>query len=249
MIKRILVLCVLVAMFIASCAPAATPVPTAAPKATDVPPTQPPPPTTAPKPTAVPTQPPAQTVTLRMAWYNDGNEGDVMRALLDRYEKENPGIKVVMDTVAYADLDKILQPQAEAGTPPDLARITDLPRYRSFLLDLRPYLKDAAAWEKNWSAQFLQALRPGDDTTGLYGFPTQFTVSGPYINRTLFAQAGVAVPSDTKEKVTWDEWIAAATESGRGHQDGLCRRHRPQRAPLLGPGPEQLRHIHRVDDR
>jgi alpha-1,4-digalacturonate transport system substrate-binding protein len=197
--KSFVILFVLLALLVTSCAPAATPTP--APKPTD-----------APKPTVAPTQPAAQSVTLRMAWYNDGNEGEVMRALLDRYEKENPGIKVVMDTVAYADLDKTLQPQAEAGTPPDLARITDLPRYRAFLLDLRPYLKDAAAWEKNWSPQFLQALRPGTDTQGLYGYPTQFTVSGPFINRTLFAQAGVPVPSDTKEKVTWDEWIAAATK-------------------------------------
>jgi alpha-1,4-digalacturonate transport system substrate-binding protein len=192
---RSLILLVLVAMILAACAPAATVAPTAAPKATD-----------APKPTT----PPAASVTLRITWYNDGNEGEVMRALLDRYEKENPGIKVVLDTIAYADLDKTLQPQAEAGTPPDMARVTDLPRYRAFLLDMKPLLKDAAAWEKNWSPQFLQALRPAGDTTGLYGFPTQFTVSAPFINRTLFAQAGVPVPSDTKEKVTWDEWIEAA---------------------------------------
>jgi len=147
-----------------------------------------------------------------MTWYNDGGEGVVMRAILDRFEKENPGIKVVMDTVAYADLDKILQPQAEAGTPPDLARVTDLARYASFYLDMRPYLTDAAAWEANWSPQFLQALRKGTDTTSLNGFPTQFTVSAPFINRTLFAQAGVPVPSDTSDKVTWDEWVAAATK-------------------------------------
>lgn len=179
-INKIIVLLVLVAMFVTSCAPAATP-------------------------TAAPTP-----VTLRMTWYNDGNEGEVMRALLDRFEKENPTIKVVIDTVAYADLDKTLQPQAEAGTPPDLARVTDLARYRPFYLDLRPVLKDAAAWEKNWSPQFLQALRTGEDTKGLHGFPTQFTVSAPFINRTLFAQAGVPVPSDTKDKVTWDEWMEAA---------------------------------------
>ena len=210
---KVLVLFVLVAMLVASCAPAATPVPTAVPTkpAATVAPTTAPKPTDAPKPTVAPTQPPAP-VTIRIAWYNDGNEGDVMRALLDRYEKENPGVKVVMDTVAYADLDKTLQPQAEAGTPPDLARVTSLALYTKYLLDMTPYLKDAAAWEKNWSPQFLQALRPSGETKGLFGFPTQFTVSGPYINRTLFAQAGVPVPSDTKEKVTWDEWIAAATK-------------------------------------
>lgn len=194
---KFLVSILLVILLVTACAPAATPTaaPTAAPKATDVP---------------QPTAPPAASATIRITWYNDGNEGEVMRALLDRYEKENPGIKVVLDTVAYADLDKTLQPQAEAGTPPDLARVTDLTRYRKYYLDLRPYLKNAAEWEKNWAPEFLQSLRTGTDTTSLNGFPTQFTVSGPFINRTLFAQAGVPVPSDTKDKVTWAEWVDAA---------------------------------------
>ncbi len=244
----------LVALLFTSCAPAATTVaPTAAPKATDVPkatyrsggPTargdHAPPRRQRPRMflRQLPLQP--QNVTLRITWYNDGNEGEVMRSLLDRYEKENPGIKVVMDTVAYADLDKTLQPQAEAGTPPDLARVTDLTRYRAFYLDLRPYLKDAAAWEKNWAPQFLQSLRPASDTTGLSGFPTQFTVSGPFINRTLFAQAGVPVPSDTKEKVTWDEWIAAAKKVAEATKTDYAVAIDRSGPPLLGSCAEQLR--------
>lgn len=46
----------------------------------------------------------------------------------------------------------------------------------------------------------------------MYGFPNQFTITGPFINRTLFEQAGVAVPSDTNDAVTWDEWTEAARQ-------------------------------------
>jgi alpha-1,4-digalacturonate transport system substrate-binding protein len=190
----IFALLAVVTLLIAACGGAATPAPAQ--------PTQPP---------AQPTKAPAAAaVELRMMWYNDGSEGDVMRAILDKFEAANPGIKVKMDTVAYADLDKVLQPQVESGTPPDLARVTNLARYQGYFLDLRPNLSNAAAWEANWSPAFLGALRKADDKTGLYGFPTQFTVSGPFINRTLFAQAGVPVPSDTKDKVTWQEWVDAA---------------------------------------
>ncbi|HEX9076105.1 MAG TPA: extracellular solute-binding protein [Anaerolineae bacterium] len=188
-----------------------------APAPTSVPPTSAPaavPPTAAPaavQPTTAPTAASsAQAVELRMMWYNDGSEGDVMRAILDKFQAANPNIKVKMDTIAYADLDKILQPQVESGTPPDLARVTNLARYQGYFLDLRPNLTNAAAWEANWSPAFLGALRKPDDKTGLYGFPTQFTVSGPFINRTLFNQANVAVPSDKNEKVTWQEWVDAA---------------------------------------
>ena len=147
-----------------------------------------------------------------MMWYNDGNEGDVMRAELDKFQAANPNITVKMDVVPYANLNTILQPQVEAGSAPDLARVTNLAQFQGYFLDLRPYLSNAAAWEANWSPAFLGALRKPDDTTGLYGFPTQFTVSGPFINRTLFEQAGVPVPSDTSDKVTWQQWIDAATK-------------------------------------
>ncbi|NJL93446.1 MAG: extracellular solute-binding protein [Anaerolineae bacterium] len=70
-------------------------------------------------------------VELRILWYNDGNEGDVMRDLLDRFEEDNPGISVELDVVAFADIHNILQAQVESGTEaPDLARVADTARFR-----------------------------------------------------------------------------------------------------------------------
>lgn len=149
-------------------------------------------------------------VELRMAWYNDGNEGDVLRELLDRFEAENPDIRVVVDTVPYATILDQLPLQVEAGEAPDMARITAGERYRGFYLDLRPYVADPAYWDASFPAATLQWLREaGEESDALYGFPNQFTVTGPFINRTLFEQAGVEVPSDTNDAVTWEEWTAA----------------------------------------
>ena len=39
---------------------------------------------------------------------------------------------------------------------------------------------------------------------------TQLTITGPFINRTLFEQAGIDVPSDMSDSVTWDEWADAS---------------------------------------
>jgi alpha-1,4-digalacturonate transport system substrate-binding protein len=178
-------------------------------------------PTKAPEPTKAPvsssstssaaaSSAPAQKVELRIVWYNDGNEGDVMRAILDKYQAANPNITVKLDTIAYADMDKILPAQLEAGNPPDMARLTSIQTYAKYYLDMTPYMTDAKAWAANWAPEYLQALRLPNDKTSLSGFPTQFTVSGPFINRTLFKQANVPVPSDTKEKVTWQEWVDAA---------------------------------------
>jgi alpha-1,4-digalacturonate transport system substrate-binding protein len=153
-----------------------------------------------------------EPVELRITWYNDGNEGEVLRDLLDRFEAENPGITVVVDTVAYPDLDTTLQPQVETGNAPDLARVTDVARYKGYYLDLTPYLSDPEAWAATWPEAILEWMRNGEDDNGLYGFMTNATVTGPFINRTLFEQAGVAVPSDEKEDVTWQEWVDAAQQ-------------------------------------
>jgi ABC-type glycerol-3-phosphate transport system substrate-binding protein len=38
---------------------------------------------------------------------------------------------------------------------------------------------------------------------------TQLTVTGPYVNKTLFEQAEVAMPG---EGATWDDWAAAVNQ-------------------------------------
>jgi alpha-1,4-digalacturonate transport system substrate-binding protein len=59
-------------------------------------------------------------------WYNDGNEGEVLRDLLDRFEKANPDIKVILDTVPYKAINETLPQPTPSGQAPDIARITDL---------------------------------------------------------------------------------------------------------------------------
>ncbi len=152
-------------------------------------------------------------VELRITWYDDGNEGAVLRDLLDRFEAENPDIRVVIDTIDYAEgILKTLPLQIQAGEGPDIARLTAFTTLTDYYLDLRPYLPDADYWDASFPSYILQAMRPAGDTTGLYGFPTQFTITGPFINRTLFEQAGVEVPSDTSDAVTWAEWTEAARQ-------------------------------------
>jgi alpha-1,4-digalacturonate transport system substrate-binding protein len=148
----------------------------------------------------------AQT-ELRMMWYSDGNEGEVIQDLLTRFEQENPDIKVVLDNVAYDVIQTTLPVQLESGQGPDLARVTNIKALSNHWLDLRPHLQDAAYWETNF-ADYLDWMRP-DGSDAIPGFMTQLTVTGPYINKTLFDQAGVEMPADG---ATWDEWVEAAKQ-------------------------------------
>ena len=142
-------------------------------------------------------------VELRIAWYDDGNEGSVLRELLARFEADNPDIKVVIDTVPYTTgILETLPIQLAAGEGPDMARVTDLGGLSQYYLDLAPYLSDTAYWEENFGPFLTWLRQPGDDSS-IAGFMTQLTVTGPYVNKTLFDQAGVEIPTGD---VTWEEW-------------------------------------------
>jgi alpha-1,4-digalacturonate transport system substrate-binding protein len=147
----------------------------------------------------------AQT-TLRLAWYSDGNEGEVLLDLLKRFEAKNPDIKVVVDQVPFKAINETLPVQLASGQGPDMARVTDLGGVARYTLDLRPYLQDPSYWEQNFGP-FLEWMRPEGDTTAIPGFMTQLTITGPFVNKTLFEQAGIAMPGP---KATWDDWAKAA---------------------------------------
>lgn len=149
----------------------------------------------------------AQT-ELRMTWYNDGNEGEVMRGLLDGFEATHPDISVTLDVVPYAAILEGLPIQLAAGQGPDLARVTDLGGLNEYYLDLTPYVSNPDYWEASFGP-FLEWLRPAGNDSAISGFMTQLTVTGPYVNRTLFEQAGMDMPGDG---ATWTDWAAAVNE-------------------------------------
>lgn len=142
---------------------------------------------------------------LRVTWYNDGNEGEVLQTLLDRFEAANPDITVTLDTVPYKAVLEGLPVQLAAGQGPDIARVTDLGGLSQYYLDMSPYLSDTAYWETNFGP-FLKWLRPVGDASAISGFMTQLTVTGAYVNKTLFEQANVEMPG---EGATWDDWAEA----------------------------------------
>ncbi len=149
----------------------------------------------------------AQT-TLRMTWYSDGNEGEVMSDLLRRFEEQNKDIKVVLDQVPFKAINEKLPVQLAAGQGPDHARVADLGGVARYMLDLRPHLKDPAYFEANFGP-FLEWMRVPGDTSSIPGFMTQLTLTGPFVNKTLFEQANVPMPGP---KATWDDWAKAAKD-------------------------------------
>ncbi|RUU04776.1 carbohydrate ABC transporter substrate-binding protein [Mesorhizobium sp. USDA-HM6] len=150
---------------------------------------------------------------VRIMWYSDGVEGDVIQDLLNRFMKDNPDIHVTLDNVAYKVIQEQLPIQLEAGQGPDIARVTNIKELAQHWLDLRPLVADPKYWDDNF-ADTLNWMRP-DGSNAIPGFMTQLTLTGGFANKTLFQQAGVALPGD---KASWDDWINAAAEVAKNQQ-------------------------------
>ena len=151
---------------------------------------------------------PALAQELRVQCYSDGNECEVTGEIAKRFEAANAGAKIVIDKVPYKAVVEQLPVQLAAGEGPDIARVTDLGGLNKYYLDLTPHL--SAARQKFWGDNFASTLpwfRAGAADKGIYGLMSQLTVTGAYVNKTLFDQAKVPMPGD---KATWDDWMAAA---------------------------------------
>ncbi|NTU74598.1 MAG: extracellular solute-binding protein, partial [Anaerolineaceae bacterium] len=190
---KLFVILLVAVLLLTACGPAATPVATEAPTEAA---------TEAPVVTEAPTEAPKEPVELRFTYYADGVEADVIKPLVAKFMAENPYITVVLDVVPYKTIDEQLPVQVETGEGPDLARITNFGAYKGKLLDLRTYMADAGFYEANFPAPILTAL-------GFGGYPDALTITGPYVNKTLFDQAGIEIPG---EGTTWEEWTKITKE-------------------------------------
>ncbi|WP_378942039.1 ABC transporter substrate-binding protein [Mesorhizobium sp. ANAO-SY3R2] len=150
---------------------------------------------------------------VRIMWYSDGVEGEVFQDIVARFMKENPGINVIVDNVAYGVIKEQLPIQLEAGNGPDIVRATAIKDLSKHWLDLRPLVSDAAYWDENFGAH-ADWMRP-DGSNQISGFMTQLTLTGGFANKTLFEQAGVAIPG---KDATWDDWAKAASEVAKSQQ-------------------------------
>lgn len=148
----------------------------------------------------------AGAAEVRVMCYQDGVECDVTNELARKFEAQNPGTKIVVDAVPYKTILEQLPVQLAAGQGPDIARVTDLGGLAKYYLDISPNLKDRAYFDTNFGTT-APWLRPSPEDKGVYGFMSQLTMTGPYVNKTLFEQAKIALPGP---KATWDEWADAA---------------------------------------
>ena len=81
-------------------------------------------------------------------------------------------------------------------------------------IDISPYLKDRKYWEANFGGT-LPWMRNKAGDNGIYGVMSQLTMTGPFVNKTLFEQANIPLPGP---KATWEEWVEATRKVAKATQ-------------------------------
>ncbi len=147
-------------------------------------------------------------IELRFLCFNERNECEVYEDLLARYSQENPGVTVAVDVADEAEIEAQLNERIESGAAPDIARIADFDAQAGHYLDLRPFLLDAEVFAAGFQAPFLAAMRAGAGA-GIHGFPDTAAMVAPFVNVTLFDEAGVSVPEAGSD---WEKWLSALEE-------------------------------------
>jgi len=144
---------------------------------------------------------------IRFMWYADSEvQTATMQALVDDFMAANPDISVELDVVPYSTITDNLPLLLETGEGPDLARVTNLGGLASNYLDMSAYV-DSDYWQSNFGP-YLNWLDP-EGTGAISGMQLELTVTAPFVNKTYFEQAGVAMP---EPGASWDDWAAATTE-------------------------------------
>lgn len=145
----------------------------------------------------------ANAVELDLMMSNVDAKSSVFADMAERYQAANPDVNITLNLVGYNVIREQLPIQLEAGTGPDMAFVTNLGGLNPHYLDLTPHV-DAVAWEKAYGA-VLPWYRAGA-ADGIFGFHSEMTVTGPYVNLTMFEEAEVEVPAPG---ATWEEWADA----------------------------------------
>jgi len=136
---------------------------------------------------------------------------DVITPLIQKFEAENPGVRVQMEQLTWdSGKDKITAAVA-AGNPPDVCELgsTYMPRFLASgaLTDWSAGVADLRSQLRGW-----EMCSIGD---ALYGVPWVLGTRALFYDKTLFARAGL---DSTKPPQTWDElYRAAAAIQKLGH--------------------------------
>ena len=135
--------------------------------------------------------------------------------IYQRYMDEHPGI--IIEEIPVSNNDTKLLSMIASGNPPDIIRFAaydELPLFvqRGLLMPLDDFVAESDGMDIDNMYDIINVCRYDGKTRGqgsLYGIPKDWGPIGIWINKDIFAEEGIPLPSDTVP-MTWDEYATLA---------------------------------------
>ena len=119
---------------------------------------------------------------LRFLCYQDSNECEVYADMLARFTDES-GIAVAVETAPESEIVAALAD----GLPADIVRLSDMAALN----------------------EMVAMVAESGNVMGFSGAAESVAVVAPFVNLSLFAEAGVDLPGNGETAASWDEWLDA----------------------------------------
>jgi ABC-type glycerol-3-phosphate transport system substrate-binding protein len=126
-----------------------------------------------------------------------------MNKIIQQFQTENPGVTVSLEDFPFAQYYEKLTTAFAGGSGPDVywidVRTAEFAK-RGALLPLDKYVTD------DWLSDVIPvALKEGEWNGKRYSVPMHELANGIFVNKALFAQAGISVPHDLQDAWTWSQ--------------------------------------------
>jgi multiple sugar transport system substrate-binding protein len=161
----------------------------------------------------------AKVTTITYGRWASMEEAKAFQALIDKFEKANPDIKVQAEFLPWNAYWDKLKTSIMSGSAYDVISFS--------ALQSAPYVSKAALYEmsKLSGAQaLLNEMQPGVQAPVLYkgkiyGMPIGVGVRAFLYNKDMFAEAGLPMPDKTKP-MTWEEFVKIGKKLTKVDQNG-----------------------------
>lgn len=147
-----------------------------------------------------------------LMWFTDGPDFDLITAQTDRFTKQTGEKVVILNLPYYLEYKPKLAAMAKAGSPPDVARETDLLPWIDYAIDLKPLVEKYTGmkfedWLENVSFYKAGFKKLYQKYGKVIGIPYTSDAHAIFYNKEIFKKAGIEPPKD--RPWTIDEWYAA----------------------------------------
>lgn len=147
-----------------------------------------------------------------LMWFTDGPDFDLITAQTNKFTKQTGEKVVILNLPYYLEYKPKLAAMAKAGSPPDVARETDLLPWVEYAIDLKPLVEKYTGmkfedWLENVSFYKAGFKKLYEKYGKVVGIPYTSDAHAIFYNKEIFKKAGIEPPKD--RPWTIDEWYAA----------------------------------------